>query len=96
MIGGSGAINAMFYVQGNRFDYDRWHAEGILGWDYNSLLLYFEKATRPVGNETHPRGYVSVNEFNHFDDDIFEMLFNASKELGIPRVQEFKEGSSSN
>ncbi|GBP15882.1 Glucose dehydrogenase [Eumeta japonica] len=93
MIGGTGAINGMLYIHGTRFDYDRWHKEGLAGWDYDSLLPYFEKSIRPVGNETHPQGYVNLNEFNHFDQDYFDMLFNATEELGISRIQEFDEGS---
>ncbi|XP_037814917.1 glucose dehydrogenase [FAD, quinone]-like [Lucilia sericata] len=93
LIGGSGAINGMVYVRGNRFDYDRWLEEGNTGWGYDDVWPYFEKSVRPVGNETHPQGYVAFNEFPRYDEDIFSMVFEASQELGIPRVEDYIEGS---
>ncbi|KNC26961.1 Glucose dehydrogenase [FAD, quinone] [Lucilia cuprina] len=93
MIGGSGSLNAMLYVRGNRFDYDRWQEEGNTGWGFDDVWPYFEKSIRPVGNETHPQGYVTINEFPHFDEDISEMLLKGSSELGVPKVDDFAEGS---
>ncbi|XP_065363241.1 glucose dehydrogenase [FAD, quinone]-like [Calliphora vicina] len=93
VIGGTGAINGMIYLRGNRFDYDRWLAEGNSGWGYEDVWSYFEKSIRPVGNATHPQGYVTLNEFPRFDEDIFSMIFKGTGELGIPRVEEFGEGS---
>lgn len=93
MIGGTGGINGMIYVRGNRFDYDRWLAEGNAGWGFDDVWPYFEKSIRPLGNETHPQGYVALNEFPRFDNDIFAMIFQGSAELGMPRVKDFVEGS---
>ena len=33
VVGGSSAVNAMFYVRGHRADYDRWADSGLRGWD---------------------------------------------------------------
>lgn len=93
MIGGSDGINAMLYIRGNRFDYDRWKEEGINGWGYDDVLPYFEKSITPVGNKTHPKGYITLNEFPQFDEDIFSMIFEGGKEMGIQELDEFKEGS---
>ncbi|XP_065363247.1 glucose dehydrogenase [FAD, quinone]-like [Calliphora vicina] len=93
LIGGTGAINGMLYVRGNRFDYDRWLEEGNEGWGFEDVWQYFEKSIRPVGNATHPQGYVTLNEFPRFDEDIFSMIFQGTGELGIPRVEEFGEDS---
>ncbi|XP_065363235.1 glucose dehydrogenase [FAD, quinone]-like [Calliphora vicina] len=93
LIGGSGAINGMVYVRGNRFDYDRWLEEGNTGWGFDDVWPYFEKSVRPVGNATHLQGYVALNEFPRFDEDIFSMILEASEELGIPRVEDYVEGS---
>ncbi|KAM7347183.1 glucose dehydrogenase [FAD, quinone]-like [Cochliomyia hominivorax] len=92
-IGGTGGINGMLYVRGNRFDYDRWLKEGSIGWGFEDVWPYFQKSVTPVGTKTHPQGYVTLNEFPHFDEDIFSMIFQGSSELGIPRVEEFGEGS---
>ena len=38
VIGGSSSINAMAYVRGNRGDYERWAAGGLLDWSYADVL----------------------------------------------------------
>lgn len=92
-IGGTGGINGMVYVRGNRFDYERWLKEGNTGWGFEDVWPYFEKSLRPVGNKTNPQGYVILNEFPRFDEDIFSMIFNSAQELEVPKVPEFTEGS---
>ncbi len=42
VIGGSGSINAMIYLRGNRVDYDDWAANGAEGWSYDEVLPYFK------------------------------------------------------
>ncbi|KAF8360545.1 hypothetical protein PRIPAC_87468, partial [Pristionchus pacificus] len=42
--GGSSSLNAMCYVRGHAYDYDRWADEGAEGWQYANCLPYFKKA----------------------------------------------------
>jgi choline dehydrogenase-like flavoprotein len=44
VLGGSGSINAMIYVRGNRADYDGWAAGGAKGWSYDEVLPYFRRS----------------------------------------------------
>ena len=44
VIGGSGSINAMIYLRGNRLDYDDWSANGAEGWSYDEVLPYFKRS----------------------------------------------------
>ena len=44
VLGGSGSINAMIYVRGNRADYDEWAAGGAEGWSYADVLPYFKRS----------------------------------------------------
>jgi choline dehydrogenase len=43
-IGGSSSINAMFYVRGNRWDYDHWASLGNPGWSYDEVLPLFKRS----------------------------------------------------
>ncbi|XP_071533017.1 glucose dehydrogenase [FAD, quinone]-like [Panulirus ornatus] len=43
VIGGSSVINSLFYVRGNRRDFDNWEAMGNPGWSYREVLKYFKK-----------------------------------------------------
>jgi choline dehydrogenase len=44
VIGGSGSINAMIYIRGNRADYDEWAEMGCEGWSYDEVLPYFKRS----------------------------------------------------
>lgn len=43
VLGGSGSVNAMLYVRGNRADYDSWAAEGATGWDADACNTAFRR-----------------------------------------------------
>jgi choline dehydrogenase len=57
-LGGSGAINAMAHVRGNRAVYDGWVASGAVGWGFNDLLPYFRRTetARDTGRDPELRG----------------------------------------
>ena len=59
--GGSSSLNAMVYIRGHAYDYDRWEKEGAEGWSYADCLPYFKKS------QTH--------ELGEFISDIPHLLF---------------------
>ena len=50
--GGSSSLNAMVYIRGHAYDYDRWEKEGAKGWSYADCLPYFRKS------QTHELGEI--------------------------------------
>jgi len=56
VVGGSSSTNAMAYVRGNRGDYDRWAANGLTDWSYDSVLPYFRKQESWEGGADTYRG----------------------------------------
>ncbi|XP_036339664.1 glucose dehydrogenase [FAD, quinone]-like [Rhagoletis pomonella] len=91
MIGGSGGANALFYVWGNRKDYDGWAEAGNTGWGWDDVVPYFERSISPVGNESDPLGYLTISQLPDTDTDIADMLAQGSAELGIPQKWEFND-----
>ncbi|MFM8535334.1 MAG: GMC family oxidoreductase [Acidimicrobiia bacterium] len=56
VIGGSSAINAMTFIRGHQFVFDRWERAGNLGWGYEAVLPYFKRLERNELGESHYRG----------------------------------------
>ena len=56
VIGGSSAINAMAFIRGHQFCFDRWERAGNPGWGYDAVLPYFKKSERNELGETQYRG----------------------------------------
>lgn len=46
MLGGSSGANYMFYVRGNKVDYESWVEQGNEGWDWDNVTAYFKKSER--------------------------------------------------
>ena len=103
VLGGSGSINAMIYIRGNRADYDGWAAGGAEGWSYDEVLPYFK---RSEDNERGEDGYhgvggpLSVSDSRAMSPLIETMLaaselagldynpdFNGARQEGVGRFQ---------
>jgi choline dehydrogenase len=54
--GGSSAINAMTFIRGHQFCFDRWERDGNEGWGFQALLPYFKKSEHNELGETPFRG----------------------------------------
>ncbi|XP_013143517.1 PREDICTED: glucose dehydrogenase [FAD, quinone]-like [Papilio polytes] len=89
VLGGSSSINAMFYVRGNKLDYDEWAANGNKGWSYEEVLEFFKKSenfSEPLTEDNkkyHSKGgYLNVQKTevtNPFED----IIIKAATEVGI-------------
>ncbi|MBD2615559.1 GMC family oxidoreductase N-terminal domain-containing protein [Nostoc punctiforme FACHB-252] len=91
VLGGSSAINAMIYIRGSRYDYDRWEKLGNVGWSYEDVLPYFKKS------ENQQRGaceFHGVDGFLSVTDLIAKSIVSqkfveASVELGYGHNPDF-------
>jgi choline dehydrogenase len=85
VVGGSSSINGMIWVRGHPADFDGWAAAGCAGWDYLSVLPYFERAETYHG-PTHERrgdsGPVSVAPVR-CHHPITDTFVRAAQEAGL-------------
>ena len=56
VLGGSSAVNAMTFIRGHQFCFDKWERLGNPGWGYDALLPIFKKSERHEMGETPWRG----------------------------------------
>ena len=56
VIGGSSSINGMVHIRGNPQEFERWSDQGCKGWDYKSVLPYFQKSETYHGPGNTLRG----------------------------------------
>ncbi|TYB49643.1 GMC family oxidoreductase [Actinomadura chibensis] len=56
VLGGSGSINGMLFVRGNRKNYDDWAADGCDGWSYGDVLGSFKRMENWEDGATELRG----------------------------------------
>ncbi len=56
LLGGGGSINTMFYIWGERADFDWWSAMGASGWDYDSVLPFYRRLERCGFGDASIRG----------------------------------------
>ncbi|ETN58960.1 glucose dehydrogenase [Anopheles darlingi] len=98
-LGGSGAINAMAYIRGNRRDYDRWQTQlGNDGseWSWSKVLEHFRKSENlnvpellVDGTPYHGTGgYLNVENIDN-SDPLYGVIEQASSELGYPWLTDF-------
>ncbi len=92
VVGGSGAINAMVYVRGQRSDYDDWAAaSGDAGWSYDSVLRYFRRLeTHPLGSgapQWHgSEGKIHVTPMTGDVHPIVHQFLAGCREMGLPQT----------
>ncbi|MCS2609220.1 GMC family oxidoreductase [Halomonas dongshanensis] len=92
VLGGSTSINGLVYNRGLKSDYDNWSALGNEGWDYKSVLPYFNKCERRIGhakNETRGfDGLISVTDSN-WPDAVCDAFIEGASEFGISKNPDY-------
>jgi choline dehydrogenase len=94
--GGSGSINALIYVRGQRSDFDDWAAQGNAGWAFEDVLPYYKRLeSHPLGNTEYHRadGRVRITQMKSAAHPICAAFLDACEKLGYPRNDDFNGAS---
>ncbi|HEY9562297.1 MAG TPA: GMC family oxidoreductase N-terminal domain-containing protein [Nocardioides sp.] len=86
VMGGSGSVNGMIYVRGNKENFDSWEAEGNKGWGYDDVLKTYKRMEDWQGPDSEYRGKggpVKVLENPHICDASKTFIEAGASELGI-------------
>eukprot|EP00092_Neocalanus_flemingeri_P004698 GFUD01005063.1.p1 GENE.GFUD01005063.1~~GFUD01005063.1.p1 ORF type:complete len:608 (-),score=134.10 GFUD01005063.1:206-2029(-) len=87
VLGGSSMLNYMFYVRGNRRDYDEWRDMGLEGWGYEDVLPYFKKSENFESDIENKDVYHGVGgeltvTKDNWKEPITDVYLKAGEELG--------------
>lgn len=90
LVGGSSALNAMVYIRGHALDFDRWHAEGATGWNYQNVLPYFKRSeTYSKGENDYRGGDGPLFVSDKISENVlFDAFIAAGVEAGYPRTDD--------
>ncbi len=91
VLGGTGSINGMIYVRGQREDFDGWAAADCQGWGYDDVLPYFRKSEHQERGADRWHGgdgplWVSDLPSRH---ELADAFIDSAVALGSPRNQDF-------
>ncbi|KAL3265763.1 hypothetical protein HHI36_009964 [Cryptolaemus montrouzieri] len=90
VIGGSGTINALMYVRGNKNDFDNWQELGNPGWSYDNLLPYFKKSEHYEIEDGDKQFHSTTGLWNvtYFTppEPVTQYFLEANRELGFKYV----------
>lgn len=87
VLGGSSSLNAMVYIRGHAYDYDRWAKEADAPhWDYAHVLPYFQKAeTRAAGGDAYRGASGPLNvSTGACRNPLFQAFIEAGQQAGYP------------
>lgn len=91
VLGGSSSINAMIYIRGSRYDYDRWQAAGATGWGWDDVLPYFKRAENNErgGDAFHGEGGPLNVADLRYQNPLSDVFLKAAAELQLPENDDF-------
>jgi choline dehydrogenase len=95
VLGGSGSINALVYMRGNRRDFDHWaELTGDKGWSFDSVLPYFKKSERNrragVGDLHGTDGPFTVSDIDG-PNPVSLAFVRAAREAGFDETSDFND-----
>ena len=90
-LGGSSAINAMLYVRGHPADYDEWASLGCEGWDWESVLPYFQKSENNARGADALHGSTGPLQVSDQSEPrpIAQAYLDACSQMQLPQTADF-------
>ncbi len=91
MLGGTSSHNAMVYIRGHQYIYDRWADAGNEGWGYEDILPYFKKSQNQERGASEHHGVGGLlNVADQRDTNPLSCAFvDACLETGFTRNDDF-------
>ncbi|MGN0064591.1 MAG: GMC family oxidoreductase [Nocardioides sp.] len=92
VMGGSGSVNGMIYVRGNKGNFDSWAAEGNTGWGYEDVLRQYKRMETWQGPASEYRGTsgpVKVLENGDICDAASTFIDAGVSALGVKRNPDY-------
>ena len=95
VLGGTGSINGMIYVRGQREDFDGWRQLGNSGWSYDDVLPYFKKSEDNVrgADAYHATGGPIRVEYTR-RHELADAFVEAAVQAGFPRNDDVNGASA--
>lgn len=94
VLGGSGSINSVVYIRGNRRDYDHWCYLGNEGWSYECVLPYFRKSENQQHGSSAIHGVggpIDIGDI-HPPNPSSRAFVEACVAMGFGRTADFNDG----
>ncbi|XP_045460088.1 glucose dehydrogenase [FAD, quinone]-like [Harmonia axyridis] len=92
VLGGSGTINGLGFIRGNKGDYDKWATLGNPGWSYKDLLPFFKKMENFESDQLDPkyRGFAGpLNIYYQVPKDNVSFFESSARELGMKVIEDY-------
>lgn len=94
--GGSGSINALIYIRGQKADFEDWAVQGNPGWGFEDVLPYYKRLeSHPLGNTVYHRadGRVRITQMKSAAHPICDAFLEGCADLGFPLNDDFNGAS---
>ncbi len=94
VLGGSGALNGMAHIRGDRLDYDGWAYHGCPGWSFADVLPIFKRSEDCDRGESAFRGAGGpLRVMTRYEPHpLLESMVAASQETGVPFNDDHNDG----
>lgn len=94
VLGGTGSINGMLQLRGQREDFNQWHAMGNEGWAYDEVLPFFRKAEDNELGANAFRGVGGPMRVSKMPaHELADAFVEAAVQAGYPRNDDFNGAS---